>query len=88
MSKVELLALGLGGRLLDARAGHQLLAPYDLISPTIARDDQGFSCCHHNHQMIHTIPNPVNLFLPTNIKRVGDAQATTWNTDLDFWVIT
>jgi len=63
MGKVELLALRLGRRLLNSRASHQLFATNNLIAPSVAGDDQGLSCCHHNHQMIHTIPNPVKLFL-------------------------
>jgi hypothetical protein len=63
MGKEKLLAFGLGRRLLNPRPSNQLFTPDNLFSPAIAGDNQAFSCRHHNHQMIHTIPNSVNLFL-------------------------
>lgn len=63
MREEKLLALGPRGRLLHAGSRDQLLAPYNLIPPAVIGDDQSFSCCHNYHQMIHTIPNPVKLFL-------------------------
>jgi len=84
MCEEELLALGPGSRLLDPRAGYQLLAPDNRISPFVARDDQGFSCCHHYREMIHTFPDPVKLFLKHN-SQPGNCVATRWITDLTLW---
>jgi hypothetical protein len=69
VGKEKLLALGLGSRLLNPRASNQLFTPDNLVSPAIAGDNQAFSCRHHNHQMIHTIPNSVNLFLQKQYAR-------------------
>ena len=95
MRKVKLLALRLGGRLLNSRASHQLFATHYFSAPNVAGDDQGLSCCHHNHQMIHTIPNPVKLFLKKfsrtllhDNRRARVSVATTWNTDSVLWEIT
>ena len=63
MGEIKLLALRLGRRLLNTSARHQLFAPNNLRASIVSRDYQGFACCHHNYQMIHTIPNPVKFFL-------------------------
>jgi hypothetical protein len=87
MSKVKLLALGLGSLRLGTRASNQLFATDNLVASTITRDDQGLPCCHHYHQMIHTIPNWVNLFLQHN-RQYRFKVANTWNTDLALWKTT
>ena len=65
MSQKELLALRPGSYLLSTGASHKLLATNNLPASAIARNDKGLSCRHHNHQMIHTIANPVNFLLFT-----------------------
>jgi hypothetical protein len=87
MSKVKLLALGPGSLLLGACASYQLFATDNLVAPTIACDDQGLPCCHYYRQMIHTIPNPVKLFLKHNRQHHVQV-ANTWNTDSVLWKIT
>lgn len=73
MSQEELLAFGPGSHLLSTGASHKLLATNNLFASTIARNDEGLSCRHHNHQMIHTIANPVNFLLFTRYSRRATA---------------
>ena len=80
MGKIELLTLRLRCRLLNSRASHQLFASYNFVSPSVAGDDQGLPCCHHNHQMIHTIPNPVKLFLNKFLRTLHDNDKPTQQT--------
>ena len=57
----ELLALRPGSRLLNTGSSRKLLASNNPFALPIARNDEGLTRRHHNHQMIHTIANPVKF---------------------------
>jgi hypothetical protein len=57
----ELLALRPGSRLLSTGSSRKFLASNNPFALPIARNDEGFTRRHHNHQMIHTIANPVKF---------------------------
>ena len=70
----ELLALRPGSRLLNTGSSRKLLASNNPFALPIARNDEGLTRRHHNHQMIHTIANPVKFSFNTIIERVNRTQ--------------
>lgn len=62
MGEEKLLGLRFSSRLLDPSSRHQFFTTHNLVASPITRDNQGLARCHHYCEMIHTFPNPVNLF--------------------------